>query len=110
GLSRLEMREPERGQCAVGPRKVSERKDDAEQSPPNQLQGIPMLDEIGIVSHERARRTQVDDPARRWSLLAQMVDVRHHIVSQLALESARPFQVEVVQMLTDRCDGLFGDF
>ena len=68
-----------------------------------------MLDEVGVVAHVGAGGAQVDDGARLGRLLAQVMDVRHHVVAKLALQLGRALQVEVVQVRADRLDGRVGN-
>ena len=51
----------------------------------------------------------MDDGARLRRLLAQVMDVRHHVVAKLALQLAGALEVEVVQVRADGGDRLVGD-
>src|SRR5690606_10824932 len=65
--------------------------------------------EVGVVADESTGRAEVDDPARGGRLLPQVVDVRHHVMAQLALQLGRPGEVEVIEVLAKLRDRLVRD-
>src|SRR5262249_37784405 len=52
--------------------------------------------QVGVVGDVAARRAQVNDPAGGRAAVAVCVDVRHHVVPQLALVLRRPGEIDVV--------------
>jgi hypothetical protein len=62
----------------------------------DKLVGRAEHDEVGVVDDVRARGAEVDDRLRPRALLAERVDVRHHVVFEALLEVARVGVVDVV--------------
>ena len=68
----------------VFPRDIGKDRNDFQKLAENDLQSVTHLDEFGIVSHETARRAEVNDRARRRALISPGVNMRHYVVPKRA--------------------------
>ncbi len=109
GLRGLEMRVAERGQLAPAAREGGQGRDAREQPPQHELERLAVLDQLRVVRDVRAGRAEVDDAAGRGRHLAEVVDVRHHVMAQAALELGRAFEVDVIEPCTELLDRLGRD-
>ena len=59
---------------------------------------VAQNDEVGVVGDKAAGGAQVEVRARRGRLIAEMVDVRHHVVPQAPLVVPHGVEVGVVEV------------
>ena len=83
---------------AIAAGRLGERDEHRRDPAKQQLQAFPHQDQVGVVGDVGARRAQMNERPRRRRLLAQMVDVRHHVVADPLLVLRRTLQVGVVQV------------
>ena len=62
------------------------------------LKALTYENEVGIVGHEAAGRTEVDDVACGWSGLGERANVRHNIMAELLLQFSGPIKIDIVQV------------
>ena len=84
-LGGLEVGEAQGGQGLVLPGKFGQMGQHPHQLVPDQQQGLPHEDDVGVVPHIAAGGPQVDDGHGLGAQLAVGVDVGHHVVAQLLL-------------------------
>ena len=80
-----------------------------DQAPQQKAQTIPHHDEIGVIGDERAGSAQVQEGPRRGRLIAEGVDVGHHVMAKAALVAGRYIQICVVQVRPHLDDGRLRD-
>ena len=103
------MRVREARHVAVAPGGLGERDQNRRHPAEQQLEPFAHQDEVGVVGDVRARRAEVDEGARRRGLLAQVVDVRHHVVADPLLVLRDTLEIGVVQMRAQLRERALGD-
>ena len=109
GLGRLEVRVAERGLGGLLAREGREILDRAQQPVAHDVETLPVLDEAVVVAHEGARRAEVDVLAGLRGDLAEVMHVRHHIVTEVALDHGDPVEVDLLPRRVHRHDGVVGN-
>jgi hypothetical protein len=97
-LRRLEMGVSQAGQVGRAPRERFERAENRDEPSQQQAQPLPHDDQVGVVGDEGAGGAEMEIGARRGGLVAEGVDVRHHVVPEPALVPRRRGEVRVVQV------------
>ena len=97
-LRGLEVRVGEAGKRAIPARELAHCHEHRADPPQQELHRLAHQHEVGVVGDVRARRTQVDERPRRGSLIAEVMDVGHHVVAQPPLVLGGLFEVRVVEM------------
>src|SRR5690606_8131136 len=108
-LRRLEVRVAERRQVAVLARKVGERRNRCDQPLPHEQQRLPVLQQLRVVGDVCAGRAQVDVGPGRRCHLAEVMDVRHHVVAQLLFQLRRTGEVQRIEVRAHGGDRLVAD-
>ena len=108
-LGRLEVGVPEGGHVAVAAGEVGERLDAEHDPVANELKGVPMQDQVRVVPDERRRGTQVDDARRGGGVVAEEVDVRHHVVAEATLVLGGLLEVDGVERRAHLIERLLRD-
>src|SRR5439155_2005858 len=97
-LRRLKMRERELRRRAPLPREIAKLLNEAENTAPHDLQRFVHLNDVGVVGDERRRRAEVNDSLRARSLNPVRINVRHHVMTDLALATLGLVVVDLVHM------------
>ena len=108
-LRGLEVRVGEAGQGAVAPRQVPQRDEHRCDAAQQQAQPLPHQHEVGVVGDVRAGGAEVEEGPRGGSLLAEVMDVRHHVMAQPLLMLGGALQVHVVQVGAQLRERLIGN-
>ena len=104
-LGRLKMGVREAGKGGALPGEAGENVQQCDQPPEQETKAVPHHDEIGVVGHERAGGTEMDEPARGGRQVSEGVDVRHDVVPEAPLVLSRRRQVDVVKVGPELLDG-----
>ena len=97
GLGGLEVGIAERGETSVLRSEIRQSANTPHDPVPDQGEGVPVQKQVGVVGDEGARRSEVDDPARRRRDIAEEVNVRHDIVAEAAFVPGGPLEIDVVE-------------
>ena len=108
-LRSLEMRERELWRRAPLPREVAQLCHHAHDPLLHDLQAFGHLQDLGVVGDERRSRAEVNDRFGRGRLQAERIDVRHHVMPDLALATLGVFIVDVLRVHLHLRDLLLGD-
>ena len=90
-------------------RGLGERHQHGGDPPEQDLHPLPHQQEIGVVRDVGARGAEVQERPRRRRLLAQEMDVRHHVVAQALLVLRRAVEIRVVEVGAQLAQGVVGD-
>ena len=97
-LRRLEMRVGEAGQGPIVSRHLAHRDEDGADPPEQQLHRLAHQHQVGVVGDVGARGAQMNEGAGGRRLIAEMMDVRHHVMAQPALVLRGFLEIGVVQV------------
>ena len=103
-LRRLKVRVGQARHVAVAAGEFGQRDHDGGDAPEQELHPLAHQDQVGVVGNVGARRAEVEEGTGRRRLLAEMVDVRHHVVTQPLLVLRRALRVGVVQVGAELCE------
>ena len=98
-LGGLQVGEAQRGQGGVAPREGGEARDDPRQFGQQQVEPVPDLDEVRVVPDVAGGGAQVDDGGGQGRSHPEGVDMRHHVVADLALLLRREGEVDVSEVV-----------
>ena len=108
-LRRLVVREAQGRKGLVLLREVAQSMDHTHKLAKDQVRGFTNLDQIGVVANVAGSRAQVDDRHRVRTQLAERMNVRHHVMSQLLLLRLGKLVVDVVDVGLHLIDLLVSD-
>ena len=108
-LRRLVMGEAESRHVLVFFRDIGKDRNDFQKLAENDLQSVTHLDEFGIVSHETARRAEVNDRAGIGAESAEHMNMAHYVMAKFGFLLRRRFEVDVVKMRAHLFELLIGD-
>ena len=97
------------GRSAVRRANPSSAREHGDQAAEQQAQAVAHHDEIGVVGDERAGGAEVQEGPGRGGLIAEGVDVGHHVVAEATLVAAGRREVGVVQVRPHLRQRLLGD-
>jgi hypothetical protein len=97
-LGRLEMGIRKARKTGVSGGECLERAENRYQTAEQQSETVAHDHQIGIVGHERTGCPKVEVRARRRCLIAERMDVRHHIMAEAPLVACGDNQIGVIEM------------
>ena len=95
-LRRLEMGKGEGREILILLREVCELRDDIQKFAAHYAEPFRHEDDVRVIAHVTAGRTEVDNALCARALLAVRVDMTHHIVAHFALSRLCDFVVDVL--------------
>ena len=98
-LSRLEMGKGEGRKVLILLREVGEFRDDIQEFAAHYAESLRHQNNIRIIAHVTAGRTEVNNALCARALRAVRIDMAHHIVTHFPLSRLRDFIVDVLGML-----------
>ena len=104
-LRGLKVRVREAGDGAVAACDLAERDEHRLEPPEEQLQAFPHQQQVRVVGDVRAGGPEVQEATCRRRLVAQVVDVRHDVVTQPLLVLGRAIEVDVVDVRAELLHG-----